>query len=235
LNTCQNRPCPAEEPTLDFGMRGHGAANADLDAIPVYLREELLLAKVEAGADPVVITGWMKETQANRALAEARLNKPTAARRRQLTEEEITALVANVDGIMQALKDVDRADKADLYSRLQVTLKYYPSEKRVAAEARRPSHRPNRSSRAPASGSAMSPSRSLHPITWAAAEAISWNRPADRRPVPGSRRHALSDLPTQPGHDAQTRSRRPIIRRSCDTSQAPEWMICPHPCAWSRK
>ena len=53
--------------------------------------------------------------------------------------------------------------------------------------------------------------------------------PGTGRPVPGSRRHALSDLPTQPGHDAQTRSRRPIIRRSCDTSQAPERMICPHP------
>jgi hypothetical protein len=77
----------------------------------------------------------MKETQAKRALAEARLNKPAAARW-HLTEEEITALVANVDSIMQALKDADRADKADLYSRQQVTLKYYPNEKRVAAEAR---------------------------------------------------------------------------------------------------
>jgi site-specific DNA recombinase len=77
----------------------------------------------------------MKETQAKRALAEARLNKPKATRRR-LTEEEITDLVKNVDSIMQALKAADRADKADLYSRLQVTLKYHPNEKRVAAEAR---------------------------------------------------------------------------------------------------
>jgi site-specific DNA recombinase len=77
----------------------------------------------------------MKETQAKRALAEARLNKPKAVRRR-LTEEEISELVASVDSIMQDLKHADRADKADLYSRLQVTLKYYPNEKRVAAEAR---------------------------------------------------------------------------------------------------
>ncbi len=63
------------------------------------------------------------------------LKKPTAARR-QLTKEEITDLVANVDGIMQALKEADRAGKADLYSRPQVTLKYhYPNEKRVAAES----------------------------------------------------------------------------------------------------
>jgi hypothetical protein len=35
-------------------------------------------AALEAGADPVLVTSWMKETQARRALAEARLNPPTA-------------------------------------------------------------------------------------------------------------------------------------------------------------
>jgi hypothetical protein len=30
-------------------------------------------AALEAGADPIVVTGWMKATQAQRALAEARL------------------------------------------------------------------------------------------------------------------------------------------------------------------
>ena len=33
-------------------------------------------AVLRAGADPVIVTGWMKETQARRAVAEARLNRP---------------------------------------------------------------------------------------------------------------------------------------------------------------
>lgn len=92
-------------------------------------------AVLGAGADPVLVTSWMKETQARRALAEARLSKP-AERCRRMTQEEITSLVTEVEGIMQALKDADPADKAEVYSRLGVTLTYHPNEKRVAAEAR---------------------------------------------------------------------------------------------------
>ena len=39
-------------------------------------------------------------------------------------------------GIMQALKDADPADKAEIYRRIGLTLTYHPQEKRVAAEAR---------------------------------------------------------------------------------------------------
>jgi hypothetical protein len=35
-----------------------------------------------------------------------------------------------------ALHNVDPADKAELYSRLALTMTYHPNEKRVAAEAR---------------------------------------------------------------------------------------------------
>jgi hypothetical protein len=53
-----------------------------------------------------------------------------------MTQDEITALVAEVGVIMQALEEADPADKAEVYSRLGVTLTYHPSEKRVTAEAR---------------------------------------------------------------------------------------------------
>ena len=72
-------------------------------------------AALEAGADPVLVTSWMEETQARRALAEARLKKP--ARRRRMTEEEIMSLVTELGDIMQALKDADPADKAEIYRR----------------------------------------------------------------------------------------------------------------------
>jgi site-specific DNA recombinase len=91
-------------------------------------------AALEAGADPVLVTSWMKETQARRALAEARLKKPAA--RRRMTEEEITGLVTEMGSIMRALEDADPADKAEIYQRLGLTLTYHPQEKRVAAEAR---------------------------------------------------------------------------------------------------
>lgn len=82
----------------------------------------------------MLVTSWMKETQARRALAEARLKKP--AQRRRMTEEEIMNLVTELGGIMQALKDADPADKAEIYRRIGLTLTYHPQEKRVAAEAR---------------------------------------------------------------------------------------------------
>jgi len=115
------------EPKPDPGAQQEIAdCDADLSRFQATLR---------AGADPVLVASWINQTQAKRAAAEARLKKP-AQRRRRMTEEEIMALVAEIEAIMEALKDADPADKADLYSRLQVTLTYHPNEKRVAAEAR---------------------------------------------------------------------------------------------------
>lgn len=102
---------------------------ADYDA---KLRQDR--AALEARADPVLITSWMKETQARRALAEARLKKSAA--RRRLTQQEITNLLTEAERIMEALEGADPADKAQVHSRLGVTLTYHPNEKRVAAEAR---------------------------------------------------------------------------------------------------
>jgi site-specific DNA recombinase len=134
-------------------------------------------AALEAGADPVLITSWMKETQARRALAEARLKTPAA--RRRMTQEEITSLVTEVGGIMQALNEADPADKAEVYGRLGLTLTYHPSEKRVQAEVRPASimyvrecprgdlnpHNRYRSLAPQASASAYSATRTGVPIT----------------------------------------------------------------------
>jgi hypothetical protein len=91
-------------------------------------------AALEAGADPVLVTSWMNETQARRAAAQARLNKPTG--RRRMTLDEITSLVKAVGDVMQVIKDADPADKAEIYSQLGLTLTYHPDEIRVVAEAR---------------------------------------------------------------------------------------------------
>jgi hypothetical protein len=53
-----------------------------------------------------------------------------------MTRDEITSLVQSIGDIMQAIKDADPADKAEIYSQLGLTLTYHPNEKRVVAEAR---------------------------------------------------------------------------------------------------
>jgi site-specific DNA recombinase len=42
----------------------------------------------------------------------------------RVTEEEIMNLVTELGGIMQALKDADPADKAEMYRRIGLTLTY---------------------------------------------------------------------------------------------------------------
>ena len=116
-----------EEPANDE------AARQEIAECDAKLRQHR--AALEAGADPVLVTSWMKETQARRALAAARLSRP-ADKRRRMTEDEIMSLVTETGKIVRALDNADPADKAQVYGRLGLTLTYYPHEKRVAAEAR---------------------------------------------------------------------------------------------------
>jgi site-specific DNA recombinase len=107
------------------------AAQREIAECDAKLRQHR--AALEAGADPVLVTGWMKETQAKRAAAEARLKKPTG--RRRMTRDEITSVVKALGDVMQVLKDADPADKAEIYGQLGLTLTYHPQDKRVKAEA----------------------------------------------------------------------------------------------------
>jgi hypothetical protein len=77
-------------------------------------------AALKAGADPVLVTGWINETQARRAAAEARLRKPTG--RQRMTRDEITNLVTALGDAMQALRGADPTDRAEVYSRLGLAL-----------------------------------------------------------------------------------------------------------------
>ncbi len=91
-------------------------------------------AALEAGADPVLVTSWMKETQARRVAAEAKIRKPTG--RRRMTTDEITNLVTALGDLLQVLKDADPADRAEVYSRLGLTLTYHPEDRKMEVEMR---------------------------------------------------------------------------------------------------
>jgi hypothetical protein len=84
----------------------------------------------------VLVTGWMSESQAKRALAEARLRKQSGTGRRRMTRDEVTSLVKALGDVMRVLKDADPADKAEIYGQLGLTLTYHPNEKPPVAAIR---------------------------------------------------------------------------------------------------
>jgi site-specific DNA recombinase len=91
-------------------------------------------AALEAGADPVLVTGWITETQAHRAAAQARLS-PTS-RPQRLTRDQITSIVSSMRDLITVLASADSADKADIYGQLGLELTYHPVERRVEVKAR---------------------------------------------------------------------------------------------------
>jgi site-specific DNA recombinase len=91
-------------------------------------------AALEAGADPAIVTAWIADVQAQRTIAEARLQLGPA--RPHLTPADIERVVAALGDIAAVLAAADPAKKAETYAQLGVTLTYRPDENTVTAEAR---------------------------------------------------------------------------------------------------
>ena len=53
-----------------------------------------------------------------------------------MTTDEITNLVTAVGDLLQVLEDADPVDKAEVYSRLGLTLTYHPEDRRMEVEMR---------------------------------------------------------------------------------------------------
>lgn len=95
-------------------------------------------AALEAGADSALVTGWINETQAERAEAVAALAQ--AGDRRQtapprLTRQEIKNIVGALGGIATVLRTADATDKAEIYQQLGLRLSYDHETRIVSAEA----------------------------------------------------------------------------------------------------
>jgi len=91
-------------------------------------------AALEAGADPAIVTGWMAETQARRAAAEAR-TRPGPQRLR-LSRGEITRHIAAIGDVTGVLATGNLADKATLYGQLGLSLTYQQAAMTVTVKAR---------------------------------------------------------------------------------------------------
>jgi site-specific DNA recombinase len=81
-----------------------------------------------------VIAGWIAQTQAERAKAEAQLRRATG--RIRMSHDEIARIVAGLSDYLDVLRHADPADKAELYKQLGLKLTYRPQEQTVRAEAR---------------------------------------------------------------------------------------------------
>jgi site-specific DNA recombinase len=91
-------------------------------------------AALEAGADPVIVTGWKAETQARRTAAETRLRP--GPRQTRMSSEEIASLVASASDLINVLASADSADKAEIYRQLGLALTYHPEARTVQVQAR---------------------------------------------------------------------------------------------------
>ncbi|WP_131769183.1 recombinase family protein [Candidatus Protofrankia californiensis] len=93
-------------------------------------------AALDAGADPVIVTNWIAQTQADRAAAERQLREATTDSDRRMSRDEIAALVEALGDILTALTEADPTDKAEVYRQLGLRLTYQPATQTVRAEVK---------------------------------------------------------------------------------------------------
>jgi site-specific DNA recombinase len=119
------------------------AAHSEADLLVAQARREIAdcesklrlhRAALEAGADPAIVTAWIADVQAQRTIAEARLNQ--APTRPRLTPAEVERVIAALGDIVAVLATADPAKKAETYAQLGLKLTYRPEENTVTAEAR---------------------------------------------------------------------------------------------------
>ena len=126
LNVLAGQAAQLENPATLARAEAARARIAEYDAQISRYR-----ASLDAGGDPAVIGPWIAETQAKNVTAQAETR--TATGRRQLSRDDIAAVVAAFADLAQVVRDADPADKADLYAQLKLTLTYQPGQRLVEA------------------------------------------------------------------------------------------------------
>ncbi|KOU35365.1 hypothetical protein [Streptomyces sp. WM6378] len=91
-------------------------------------------AALDRGTDPELVTGWINQTQTEKAAAQRQIGETPAARRTVLTEPEIRDLVEQLGDITSALASAAPENKQRLYEALGLNLVYYAKERIVTVE-----------------------------------------------------------------------------------------------------
>lgn len=84
-------------------------------------------AALEAGADPALVTEWMKETQAQRSAAQVKLDRSDRPDRR-MSRDDIMTIVDALGNIADVLHNAEPEDKIEVYKGLGLRLRYQPVE-----------------------------------------------------------------------------------------------------------
>ena len=88
-------------------------------------------AALEAGADPAVVTAWIREVQAARAEAEAQLRRLGQPRPQVLDRDELAEMTRAIGDMVRVLTHADPARKAKIYAGLGLRLTYHPDKRKV--------------------------------------------------------------------------------------------------------
>jgi hypothetical protein len=93
-------------------------------------------AALEAGADLVVVAGWIREAQRQRGAAEGRLTDAnTRKERRSVSVTEIKSWADSIGGLLKVLNAADPAEKAAVDRQLGTTLTFDHEKRVVLAES----------------------------------------------------------------------------------------------------
>jgi site-specific DNA recombinase len=116
---------PALKPDQDIR-----AAIADCDA-----RLARYQAALDAGADPQTVAEWTRQVKADRAAALARdASHARSHPGRQLTQDDISALITSLGDLRNVIRDAGAAEKAAIYDRLGLKITFKPEQARIRAE-----------------------------------------------------------------------------------------------------
>jgi hypothetical protein len=92
-------------------------------------------AALDAGADPKAVAEWTRQVQAERAAVLARdasRDRPKPVR--QLTEDDIRALIAGLGGLHDVIHDAEPSMKAAIYEQLGLKVTYLPGQDKLRAD-----------------------------------------------------------------------------------------------------
>ncbi len=91
-------------------------------------------AALDAGADPAVVAGWMRDVQGQRLKAAGEITRMSSAD--LLSGVQVKDLVSQLGDITAVLGTAEPRLKAEVYAELGLTVSYDPASRMVAAEAR---------------------------------------------------------------------------------------------------
>lgn len=100
---------------------------------PPYTKIDRYRATLDAGGDPALIAGWIRETATIRTATLARIGVADGPPQR-LNEDHIAAIVEGLGGLLAILKRADPRDKAEIYSRIGLRVRYEPGLETIKAE-----------------------------------------------------------------------------------------------------